>query len=171
MQNVPIAAISDIGQTQVGKSISLSAEVNGKSDAYSYAWNFGDGSTAAGVTVSHTYTAAGNYTLSLTVHGTKGSRQIEKTVSVVTKTTVYFNLYAAYPSNGSPPSNPQVVLPSVANSPGVGITATTAPNTTTPAPSSSTPGIAVGWLIGLGLLIVLVVIGVVLLIFRRKPEV
>ncbi len=32
-----------------------------------YSWNFGDGSNDTGVTTSHTYTSAGNYTVSLTV--------------------------------------------------------------------------------------------------------
>jgi subtilisin len=33
----------------------------------SYAWDFGDGSTGSGATVSHTYGAAGDYTVTLTV--------------------------------------------------------------------------------------------------------
>jgi PKD repeat protein len=33
----------------------------------SYAWSFGDGATATGATTSHTYGAAGNYTVTLTV--------------------------------------------------------------------------------------------------------
>src|SRR5438046_2941788 len=33
----------------------------------SYAWNFGDGGAGSGPTASHTYTAPGNYTITLTV--------------------------------------------------------------------------------------------------------
>ena len=38
----------------------------------SYAWNFGDGSTAPGATADHTYTTAGNYTATLTVTDSGG---------------------------------------------------------------------------------------------------
>jgi PKD repeat protein/C1A family cysteine protease len=38
-----------------------------------YAWSFGDGNTASGVTASHTYNAAGTYTAKLTVTDNKGS--------------------------------------------------------------------------------------------------
>ncbi|HET9919803.1 MAG TPA: PKD domain-containing protein, partial [Ktedonobacteraceae bacterium] len=160
-QNVRIAAISDIGQTQVGKGLTLNVEVNGDSSAYSYAWNFGDGSTASGLTASHTYAAAGNYMLSLTVKGSSGSRQVLKAIHVVQHTTVYPNPYAAFPSDGNPPSNPQVILPGV-NSP------------TSGTPPSKTPlsrGVPVGWFIGLGLLIVLVAGGVLFFVFRRKKVV
>jgi PKD repeat protein len=39
----------------------------------SYAWDFGDGQTATGVTTSHTYTTAGTYTAKLTVTDNQGA--------------------------------------------------------------------------------------------------
>ena len=39
----------------------------------SYAWDFGDGTTGSGVTASHTYTNAGNYTVTLTVTDNVGA--------------------------------------------------------------------------------------------------
>ena len=39
----------------------------------SYAWNFGDGGVGTGVTAAHTYAAAGNYTITLTVTDDAGS--------------------------------------------------------------------------------------------------
>ncbi len=42
-----------------------SSDPNG--DALSYAWSFGDGGTGTGATVSHTYSATGNFIVSLTV--------------------------------------------------------------------------------------------------------
>src|SRR5579872_2311404 len=63
----PVAAISDVGQTIVGQSISLDAKASfdptNSSNALSYAWSFGDGTTASGISVTHTYTSVGTYTL------------------------------------------------------------------------------------------------------------
>ncbi|HAA19845.1 MAG TPA: hypothetical protein DCP28_14180, partial [Cytophagales bacterium] len=49
----------------VNVDASASADPNGGVLAYS--WDFGDGTTGSGVTASHTYTAAGSYTITLTV--------------------------------------------------------------------------------------------------------
>jgi len=38
-----------------------------------YQWNFGDGSTGSGANVTHTYSAAGTYTVSLTVQDSAGA--------------------------------------------------------------------------------------------------
>jgi PKD domain len=50
----------------------------------SYAWNFGDGTTGSGATVSHTCTAPPNYTVTLTVTDNGGAIGFQsKTVKVV----------------------------------------------------------------------------------------
>lgn len=41
-------------------------------DTLSYVWNFGDGFSASGATISHAYTAAGTYTATLTVSDGRG---------------------------------------------------------------------------------------------------
>ena len=51
----------------------------------SYAWGFGDGSSATGVNPSHTYTAAGTYPVTLTVTDNTGSTGT-KTASVTVST-------------------------------------------------------------------------------------
>ena len=57
----------------------LSASVDGacssdpEGSALTYAWDFGDGSTATGRTASRTYAAAGTYTVRLTVTDTQGA--------------------------------------------------------------------------------------------------
>lgn len=47
----------------------------------SWSWNFGDGNTASGVTVSHTYQEPGNYTVTLTVKDNRNA-EISNTCSV-----------------------------------------------------------------------------------------
>ena len=58
----------------IGSAISFNA--GGSSDpqgeVLTYAWNFGDGTTGYGVTPGHTYTAASDYTVSVTVTDTSG---------------------------------------------------------------------------------------------------
>ena len=163
-QNVPIAAIGDIGQTQAGKSISVTAQVNDNSSAYNYAWNFGDGSRASGSSASHTYTTTGSYTLTLTVTSATGSRHVVKTLTVVRQATVYQNPYAAYASDGKPPHNPQVILPTPDDIASTGSTRQTTP-ITPPVKNSAVP---VGWFIALGILIVLLAGGGVFVVVRRK---
>lgn len=67
----PIANAGPDKSGQVGQSISFSGsgsvDLNGNATIVSYAWNFGDGQTANGVNVSHSYASPGNYTATLTV--------------------------------------------------------------------------------------------------------
>ena len=49
----------------------------------SYAWTFGDGVTASGVTANHTYASGGSYDVTLTVTDNKGaSTNVTKQVTV-----------------------------------------------------------------------------------------
>ncbi len=62
---------------------------------FSYSWNFGDDSFATGVTVNHTYTAAGTYSVEVTVDdglGTGGSSAMEIEVREQTPVTVHISL-------------------------------------------------------------------------------
>ena len=55
-------------------------------DALTYAWDFGDGAVANGVTTSHTYSAAGTYDIKLTVGDGHGGTA-NKTISFTAGTT------------------------------------------------------------------------------------
>ena len=48
-----------------------SASTDGNGLSLTYVWNFGDGSTGSGATPSHTYAAAGTFTVTLTVSDSK----------------------------------------------------------------------------------------------------
>ena len=52
-----------------------------------YAWNFGDGSTATGVTTSHTFTTAGVYNVALTVTDSAGATGTTSSTVTVTAAT------------------------------------------------------------------------------------
>jgi hypothetical protein len=65
----PVAAVDGPYSAIVNESISMSAAGSTDADAQAltYAWNFGDGATASGVNVTHTYSAPGNYTVTVIV--------------------------------------------------------------------------------------------------------
>jgi hypothetical protein len=56
-----------------GKSYIFSANASGLGGpSFTYAWSFGDGGNASGAVVTHTFAAAGNYTVNVTTVGTGG---------------------------------------------------------------------------------------------------
>lgn len=65
----PKADISGPISGLVGETLSFSGAGSTDSDGQivSYAWDFGDGTTGSGVSVSHAYNAAGSYLVTLTV--------------------------------------------------------------------------------------------------------
>jgi PKD repeat protein len=135
----PIAAISDIGQTVVGQSLSLNASASfdpatGSSSDLTYSWNFGDGTGASGPSVSHTYARNGSYRLTLTVTSPTGTRTISKKLSVGTSPDTYANPYSPLPATNTP--NPAVTIPTPDNSLPVQ-PALPAVQTPTPAPTSA----------------------------------
>ena len=167
----PIAAISDIGQTQVNQNISLNAQAAfdpGYTAApLNYSWDFGDGSRALGVSVSHTYITTGTYKLTLIVSSASGTQHVYKTIQVVTKVTSYMNPYAQYPQNGVPPSNPAVILPTPNDVPLSQIPITGIANQT---PAIAGMGQLISIIVGLGLLLVVIAF-LVMRMRKRKPEV
>ena len=179
----PIAAISDIGQTQIGQSIALDAKAsldpNGSNNRLSYAWQFGDGTTASGVSITHTYKTAGTYTLTLTVSSPTGKRTISKTINVVTQSPGYDNPLTGFHPTGNIQLDPSYVLPK----PNGSLTDTVLPKsllptstktsmtgtTTLPAPSTST-SLPIFLFIGIAILLVLVVAIAFVFVERRKEK-
>jgi PKD repeat protein len=69
---VNLAPIADPGGPYAGEpgqaiSFDGSASADPNGDSLTYSWDFGDGATASGVSPTHTYAAAGIYTVTLTV--------------------------------------------------------------------------------------------------------
>jgi PKD repeat protein len=72
---VPVARINIQGQTMFDGSESIDHE----GTIVSYAWDFGDGTTATGVTATHTYDAPGIYLVTLTVTDNASNTDTETT--------------------------------------------------------------------------------------------
>ena len=53
--------------------LTLNCDGSGSDNAATYAWAFGDGATASGAHVSHTYLLPGSYDVTLTVTNASGS--------------------------------------------------------------------------------------------------
>jgi PKD repeat protein len=174
----PIAAISDVGQTIAGRSISLDARATYDpiGNALTYAWDFGDGIQASGIAVTHTYTSTGTYDLKLTVSSKSGTRTLTKVINVVTHPTSYNNPFARFPQNGVPPANPAVTLPIpndqlsdkvTTTAAAIAIATTSKPLATTKSAVINTTRSYTGWLVGALILAVLLTGGIVV-VLRRK---
>jgi PKD domain-containing protein/peptidase M28-like protein len=170
----PIVAITDIGQTIAGHSITLDARasLDPAGNALTYAWDFGDGTKARGIAVAHTYAKTGTYTLKLTVSSAAATRNIIKVIDVVTQPTSYDNPYAQNQQDGVPPPNPLVTLPAANDR--LSDKATTAAEATATASTpvtSSTTNSPIGWIVGALILAALLIVGIVVVLQRRKPHV
>src|SRR3989454_4653509 len=63
--------------------VTFTGNATGGAQPYSYSWNFGDGSTGNGQSVSHSYLLPGTYTVALTVGDASGARvSTSQTVTV-----------------------------------------------------------------------------------------
>jgi Peptidase family M28/PKD domain len=174
----PITAISDVGQTTVGNSITLDAKASydPAGNALTFAWDFGDATQARAIAVRHTYARIGNYDLKLTV-GSNGARHTTytKVINVVTHPTSYNNPYARDQQDGMPQSNPAVTLPTPNDHLSDKVTTTAAATTTASKPItstvssiSSTTSSTISWIAGGMILGVLFIGGIVVVLWRRR---
>jgi PKD repeat protein len=70
--NQPPTASFSATNTNLTSAVDATASSDPDGSIASYAWTFGDGGTGTGVTASHTYAAAGTYSIKLTVTDNKG---------------------------------------------------------------------------------------------------
>jgi hypothetical protein len=176
----PIVAISDIGQTQVGKSITLDASASfdpqNPGAALTYNWNFGDGSSASGVSVQHTYTSAGNSTLTLTVTASGGKSITSKTLNITAQTPNYANPFSdfhptgsTYVPQGMPTPNDRL---SDQVSPASLSSTTSSARQSEPTAPHSRPATAssnVPLIVGAGVVIILLALTLLMIARRKKP--
>lgn len=159
-----IAAVSDVGQTLAGQSVALDASASyvpgNTAVPLTYTWDLGDGSTASGVTVNHTYRLPGTYTLTLTVTSSTSKLLISKEITVVSQSVQYPNPYSGFQANGVPPTNPTVVLPTPTD-------ATPGPTATT---TTSTPASVAGFLLLLVVSLVIIILVVRGTRLKKKKE-
>jgi len=86
-----------------GQAVSFTGSSSGGVSPYSYSWSFGDGGTASGSQVTHTFQSAGTYTVILTIKDSAG--QIAKSSQTIT-----LNARPSASISYSP-SNPLPLLP------------------------------------------------------------
>jgi len=66
-----------------GQNISFSSSANGGTGPYTYSWALGDGATAIGPTVTHTYSKAGGYAITLVVTDSSATIQTYTVTQVI----------------------------------------------------------------------------------------
>lgn len=71
---------------QIGQTVTFTASASGGTPGYVFSWNFGDSSTGTGATVTHSYTAAGSFTVLLTVSDSGSPPQVATAQQPVTVT-------------------------------------------------------------------------------------
>jgi PKD repeat protein len=84
----PSIAFKVLSQAKIGEEIEFSsAAAKDGVPALAYHWDFGDGVIADGSTLTHAYTAGGNYTVQFTAEGLDG-KSAEETFSIEVSGTI-----------------------------------------------------------------------------------
>ncbi|MDR6973160.1 PKD domain-containing protein [Leifsonia shinshuensis] len=101
--NQPPTASFTVGANGLAVAVDGSASRDPDGSIASWAWNFGDGGTASGVTAGHTYATAGTYTVSLVVTDNRGATATTTrsvTVTAASGTTLAKDGFERTVSNG-----------------------------------------------------------------------
>jgi hypothetical protein len=109
--------------------------------------------------------------LTLTVRSTSGTQRVSKNINVIAQPNIYNNPYDRYPTDGSPPHNSQVLLPTpddtlsdkVVNPP----TTTTTLSAAQVAPANILRSIPLALSGGIGILLIAIV-GIAFTILRKR---
>jgi PKD repeat protein len=81
--DIPVTGLQagNDGPTLIGETTLFTATVEGGSNV-TYSWDFGDGTTGSGATITHTYTTAGIYVVTVTAENTEGWQTDTTSVTV-----------------------------------------------------------------------------------------
>ncbi len=86
---LPVASATASTNTPApGTAVTLTGSSAGGTGTITYAWTFGDGAAGSGVSPSHTYAAAGTYTVHLWTNDTTGASSLYTLTIVVTPTDI-----------------------------------------------------------------------------------
>ena len=88
--NASFSATPMSGDAPLEVTFDASGSSDPESDTLSYTWTFGDGATGEGVQVTHTYSAAGDYDVTLTVDDGRGESSVQKKTVTVGETAPAF---------------------------------------------------------------------------------
>src|SRR5437773_678998 len=94
---------------QVGQQVTFTASVSGGTAPYTDSWSFGDGSTGTGPSVTHTYSSAGSFAVTLTVKDSGVPQQTVTSQKTVTVTNPPPTLAASFSFSPSSPQAGQTV--------------------------------------------------------------
>jgi PKD repeat protein len=85
-------------------AVSFTGSASGGTGPYTYYWGFGDGGNAVTASASHTYTAAGTYTASLTVNDSASHTAVSTPITISVTTAGPLSVTAAgSPTTGTAP--------------------------------------------------------------------
>lgn len=143
----PVVLPGDIGQVVVGQPLTLTGSAFDPLQSGAtllFHWDLGDGTSAVGAAIRHTYRTPGTYTLVLTVTSPDGRREIHKIVQAGTAPVIYNNPYV--PLLGANTPNPAVQIPasvaSLPSQPPLAAPFASSPSSATPVPSETPEVIA-----------------------------
>ncbi len=102
----PVASFT-AGTTSGTAPLTVSFTNSSTGSITSYSWNFGDGTSSTVASPSHVYSAAGVYTVSLTVSGSSGSNTQTRTnyITVTAPTPAPVAQFTGSPVSGTSPLN------------------------------------------------------------------
>src|SRR5207245_6870889 len=94
---------------QAGQFVSFTGSASGGTPPYSFSWSFGDGSAGTGSAVTHAYSSAGSYTVTLSIKDGGSPQQTATSQQTISVTNPSSTLTASFTYTPSSPQTGQSV--------------------------------------------------------------